>query len=224
MIKNYNLHKGYFITGTDTDIGKTYISALLFKSLKDLKIGYYKPIQTGCLINDKLIPLDTKFVCDFANEKIRDDMNSYLFNLPLSPHLASEFDKKDIEISTIVKHFSNLNSKYTTTLVEGAGGIYVPIIRNHYYMFNLIKDLNIPVILVTNGKVGSINHTMLSIKFLQDKNIPIQGIIFNQYSDTEYEKDNISIIKKESGIDNILLVEENQSTFQTETLLNFLSK
>lgn len=224
MKRNLNFHNGYFITGTDTDIGKTYISALLFKTLKDFNPGYYKPIQTGCLIENKLIALDTEFVCNFAKEKMKKEMNSYLFNLPLSPHLASEFDKKNINISTILKHFLSLNSKYTTTLVEGAGGIYVPIIRNKYHMYNLIEALNIPVIIVTNAKVGAINHTMLTINFLQNKKIAIQGIIFNQYNDTDYEKDNISYIQKESNIDNILLIKENQTTLSIDSLLNFLSK
>lgn len=224
MITN-NFEKGYFILGTDTDIGKTYISSLLFKSLLPESVGYYKPLQTGCpKIKNKLVPLDASFLCKFSDIKLKEEMSSYLFNTPVSPHLAAELDNVTIDISNVKKHFEILKSLYEILIVEGAGGLYVPIIRNEYYMFNLIKDLNLPVILVCSSKVGCINHTLLTIEFLKTKNIKIHGIIFNKFTNEFYENDNIDIVLKESNMDNYLVIKENQNIIPKIELYNFLNK
>lgn len=220
-----NLEKGYFILGTDTDIGKTYISSLLFKSLLPENVGYYKPFQTGCpKIDGDFLPLDADFLCKFSNFNLRKDMSTYLFSVPVSPHLAAELDNVEIDISKVINHFEILKKNYKTLIVEGAGGTYVPIIRNSYYMFDLIKDLDLPVILVCSSKVGCINHTLLTINFLKSKNIKIHGIIFNKFTNEFYEKDNINIVLNESNIKNHLIIKENQDIIKKDELLKFLSK
>lgn len=220
-----NLEKGYFILGTDTDIGKTYISSLLFKSLLPENVGYYKPFQTGCpKIKEEFLPLDADFLCKFSNSNLKKEMSIYLFSVPVSPHLAAELDKIEIDISKVINHFETLKKSYNLLIVEGAGGTYVPIIRNSYYMFDLIKDLNLPVILVCSSKVGCINHTLLTIEFLKSKNIKIHGIIFNKYTDEFYEKDNIDVVLNESTIKKYLIVKENQDIIEKTKLLKFLSK
>nr|WP_307775574.1 dethiobiotin synthase [uncultured Cetobacterium sp.] len=217
-----NLKDGYFIIGTDTDIGKTYISALLFKSLLPENIGYYKPIQTGCEVEDNFIPLDPKFLCDFCEIDLKDDMTTYLFKNPLSPHLASEMEKILINPQNIIDHWNNMKKNYSTTIVEAAGGIFVPIIREKYHMFDLIKDLNIPVILVCSLKIGTINHTMLTIEFLKSKNIKIQGLIFNNYSDTFYKNDNVKTILDLSKIKNYLKIYDDQKIISDIEIKKFL--
>lgn len=217
--------KGFFVIGTDTDIGKTYVSSLLFKSLLPGNIGYYKPLQTGCYKeNNKFVPLDPKFLCDFNKIDLKDEMTSFLFENPVSPHLASEIENIPISKDVIINQFFNLKNIYDITIVEAAGGLYVPIIRNEYYMFNLIKDLDIPVILVCSSKVGAINHTMLTLEFLKEKNIPIQGIIFNNYTDEFYEKDNIRVVLEASKIENYLIINNNQDIIETNNINKFLNR
>lgn len=218
------LNEGYFIIGTDTDIGKTYVSSLIFKSLSPLNVGYYKPLQTGCYKkNDIFVPLDPQFLCDFSGVSLKKDMTTYLFENPVSPHLASEMENKEINIEVLLNHWKTMKNNYQTCIVEAAGGIYVPIIRNKYYMYDFVKDLNLPVILVCSSKVGAINHTMLTIDFLKSKNIHIQGIIFNNYTDEFYEKDNIRVVLECSKITNFLIVNKNDSIIPQEKLLQFLA-
>lgn len=223
MINKMNI--GYFIIGTDTDIGKTYVSSLIFKSLKNYNIGYYKPFQTGCYLeNENLVPLDPKFLCDFSGVALKDEMTTYLFKTPVSPHLASELENIPIIMENIFKQWNTLSSKYQTTFIEAAGGIYVPIIRNQYFMFDFIKDLNLPAILVCSTKVGAINHTMLTINFLKKKNIPIQGIIFNNYTGEFYEDDNIKVVLETSKIKNHIVIKNGDKIISQEKLISFLCK
>lgn len=219
------LKTGYFIIGTDTDIGKTYVSSLIFKSLKTYNIGYYKPFQTGCYFEDeKLVPLDPKFLCDFAKTTLTPEMTTYLFETPVSPHLASELENTPIYMEKIFNQWSALKSKYQTTFIEAAGGIYVPIIRNSYFMFDFIKDLSLPVILVCSTKVGAINHTMLTLSFLKEKKIAIQGIIFNNYTKEFYEDDNIRVVLESSGLNNYLIINRGDTIISQEKLISFLEK
>lgn len=213
----------FFITGVGTDVGKTYISSLLYKELKKyMSIDYFKPIQSGCYYEDgKLIALDLKFLADFNDEEYKGERCSCKLIPEVSPHLASEIENKIIDLDLIEREFYKKISRCKNILVEGAGGIYVPIIRDKFYIYDLIKKLNLPVILVANTKVGGINHSMLSIKFLESLNIEIYGIIFNGYTGEDFEKDNIRVILKDSKIKKFLVVEKNQKNILKEELFKF---
>ena len=115
---------------------------------------------------------------------------------------------------------------YKTIIVEGAGGVYVPLVRNKYFIFNLIKDLNIPVILVCSTKVGAVNHAILTINFLKNTGIKIHGIVFNRVSENikNFEKDNIEIILKTGEIKKYLIIKENQKNISEDEILKFLEE
>lgn len=213
----------FFITGVGTDVGKTYVSSLLYKELKKyMSIDYFKPIQSGCYYEgEKLIAPDLKFLADFNGEEYKEERCSYKLVPEVSPHLASEIENKIIDIDLIEREFNKKVSKSKNILVEGAGGVYVPIIRDKFYIYDLIKRLNLPVILVANTKVGGINHSMLSIKFLESLNIKIYGIIFNGYTGEDFEKDNIKVVLKDSKIKKFLIVEKNQKNILKEDLFKF---
>lgn len=216
-------NKGYFIIGTDTDIGKTYISSLLYRSCLSKNPSYYKPIQTGCYEKDgSFIALDPEFLCKFSNIDYNPNMSSYLYKNPLSPHLASEIENYEIDPNLIKLKWKEMSSHHPINFVEAAGGIYVPILRNKFYMYDLVKLLNLPVILVSSSKVGSINHAMLTISFLKSQKIEIQGIIFNNYTDEFYEKDNIKVITECSNISNYLTVAPGQQIISEKDLNKFL--
>lgn len=219
------LNKGYFVIGTDTGIGKTYISTLLYKGIKKYEGGYYKPVQSGCFEkNGKLTAPDVDFLCNFNNIPYDSDMVTYLLEPEVSPHLASEIERKDIDVEKIIKHWEKLKEKYKYMIVEGAGGLYVPIIRDKFYIYDMIKKLNLPVIVVCSSRVGAINHSMLTINAVNNMGISIQGLIFNSPSEElEYfEKDNIDIVLKLSGIKNYLIVKKGQKEIEEKSLLKFL--
>ncbi|MGI9215265.1 MAG: dethiobiotin synthase [Gammaproteobacteria bacterium] len=152
-----------FISGTDTNIGKTIISAWL---CLHTKYAYFKPIQTGSLEQ-----LDSKVVSDLSTD-IQIYPEIYLYKTPISPHLAAILEKQEIDIAKIkLPDHKNL-------IIEGAGGLLVPL-NKKYFIIDLIFYLDIPVILVASSRLGTINHTLLSLKELKRRNINTLGVIIN---------------------------------------------
>ena len=135
----------FFVIGTDTDVGKTYVSTLFYKALKKHNFQYYKPIQSGCFLRDgKLTAPDVDFLTKFNGIPYDNSMVTYTLKEEVSPHLASEMENTNIEIENIKKHYEDLKRKYSNILVEGAGGFYVPLIRDKFYIYDLIKMFNLP--------------------------------------------------------------------------------
>jgi dethiobiotin synthetase len=151
-----------FITGTDTNVGKTLISSWIA-----LHTGfpYFKPIQTGTSYGS-----DSFEVQKLSHTKVYPE--SYAYKEPLSPHLAAKLENGTIDIEKIIlPEVNNL-------IIEGAGGVLVPI-NDTYLMVDLIKKLGAPVILVARTTLGTINHTLLSIEALRSRNIQVAGVIMN---------------------------------------------
>lgn len=180
---------GYFITGTDTGVGKTIVTAAILRSFikKGLKVGAMKVIETGCINKDGiLVPSDGMFLRDMAemNDSI-DLITPIKLENPLSPLVASRLEDTEVDIDRIFKSFESLRKKYDYLLVEGVGGLMVPISKQEkkkstfYFVRDLIKDMQLPVILVTRPTLGTINHTLLTIEALKNKKIPIKGYIIN---------------------------------------------
>ncbi len=149
-----------FITGTDTNVGKTIIAAWL---CYHLKAAYWKPLQTG---SDR----DSETVAHLTGCKVYPE--AYVLKKPLSPYSAAKFEEISLEPTTIVKP---TNAKL---IIEGAGGVMVPIQRD-FFMIDLIKQLKVPVIIVARSILGTINHTCLTIEALHARDIPILGVVLN---------------------------------------------
>ncbi len=156
---------GFFVTGIGTDIGKTVVSAVLVESLK---AHYWKPVQSGGLDFS-----DSDFIKEYTNQGLNVHHEAYVLQQPMAPFFAANLEYKKIEIQHI-----KLPKYNNTIIVEGAGGLMVPL-TDHLLVSDLIKHLNLPVILVSKNYLGSINHALLSVEYLKQKNIPIVGIIFN---------------------------------------------
>ena len=176
--------KPLFVTGIGTGIGKTIVSAVL---VEKLKADYWKPIQSGDL--DKSDSLTVQSLISNPITKMHPE--SYRLTQPFSPHKSAAID--GITIDPDAMHLPNTNN---ALIVEGAGGLMVPL-NNEFLIIDLIKKLNIEVILVSQNYLGSINHTLLSIHALKNYGIPIRGIIFNG-SDDISSKD---FILKNSGLE-----------------------
>ncbi|MFM2344995.1 MAG: Dethiobiotin synthase [Pseudomonadota bacterium] len=158
--------QAFFVTGTDTDIGKTIASAWLCNVLN---ADYFKPIQSG--IQEFQPRTDSEFIqsLNLPHTYVFDEI--YRFKQPLSPHLSSSYENVNIELNKIQLPKSN-----NKIIVEGAGGVFVPLNKDEY-IIDLIKYLNIPTIVVCRSSLGTINHTCLTIKTLQSYDIKIAGII-----------------------------------------------
>jgi|GEM_PF-124162 len=214
--------KDFFVIGTDTDVGKTYVSTLLYKALKKHNFQYYKPIQSGCFSKDgKLTAPDVDFLTKFIGVDYDDSMVTYTLKEEVSPHLASEMEGTTIEIENVKKHFEDLKKKYSNILVEGAGGLYVPLIRDKFYIYDLIKLFNLSVVLVCGTKVGSINHTMLTLNALNTMGIKLHGLVFNNYKGQFFEDDNIKVILELSKIENYLIIKNGQKEISNEEIEKF---
>lgn len=155
-----------FITGIDTGIGKTLVSAILTEKLN---ADYWKPIQSGDLDSS-----DTLKVKSLISNKVSHFFpEAYTFTQPFSPHKAAALDKVTVELENIV-----LPKTDNQLIIEGAGGLMVPL-NDNFLIIDLIKQLNAQVILVTKHYLGSINHTLLSLHALKKYGIPVIGVVFN---------------------------------------------
>ncbi|MFK5976122.1 MAG: dethiobiotin synthase [Sulfurovum sp.] len=175
-----------FITATNTDVGKTYTTLKLIKHFVQigLRVGVYKPIETGVID----LPHDASLLLgevQKTNPRFRglttEDITAYTFPLPSAPFCADR--ESIIDIEKIVEKYYTLQQKCDILLVEGAGGLLVPI-KKDFMMIDLIKKLNIPTLLVTPSKLGCINDTLLSIEALKNRDIEFDWCV-NLYQDRE---------------------------------------
>lgn len=198
---------GFFITGTDTDIGKTALSALLLTELRrrGVNAAPMKPAQTGCELrvqsSEFRVP-DLDYSISMAKMSVSEHhyelMSPFRFEPACSPHLAAELAGIEIEIDPILTAAKELAAKYEQLIIEGAGGILVPINR-HKTMLDLMKALGLPILLAARPGLGTINHTLLSIHALRDAGLDIAGIVLIETQPTEsgfIETDNISTIEQ----------------------------
>lgn len=170
-----------FIAGIDTDVGKTIITGLLAKYLlsKNINVITQKLAQTGCKgISEDVLMHRRIMDVELFNEDKNKTTCPYVFDLPASPHLSAQLQGAEIDVNEITKSTKKLEAKFDCVLLEGVGGIYVPITRTYTTLDYLLEQKH-NVILVTTPKLGSINHTLMSIDALYSRNINILGIVYN---------------------------------------------
>ena len=180
--------KPLFVTATDTDIGKTYVCAGLAHALKkmDIDVGIMKPFACG---DKQKIGFSSNDLTILANAAMVDDaediINPFFFPIPASPYTAAKNLGVKIDVEHVMKCFRKLNKIHDIMLVEGIGGIMTPILKN-YAIIDLIKDLTANTIIVTSSKIGTVNHTVLTCNMCKNMNIPIKGLIINNFDPSGY--------------------------------------
>ncbi|MEE3745023.1 dethiobiotin synthase [Campylobacter porcelli] len=182
------MSKKIFITGTGTDVGKSYISALVVKKMREfgLNVGYFKPVSSGNLADDEIIPLDVKFVRDFAKIELSySQMSAYNFIKPYSPHLSAKNENKSVNMDTIISKLNNLDEICDFMVVEGAGGVICPLRYDDekIMLLDLIKALNLSVIIVSDAALGAINQTGLTSFYLRQNGVDIKGVVLNNFDE-----------------------------------------
>ena len=205
-----NLPKSIFITGTDTSVGKTVVTASLSYCLcnKLEKVSVVKPVQTGT--SSQRI-LDIEFIYKVLNKEfVFSEHCFYSFAPPLSPKTASELIGKDIDINKIRSKIEEQQQLNDIVIIEGAGGLLVPINKD-YLMADLAKDLESPIIIVTRPGLGAINHTLLTVESAIKRGLEILGIVINNFPlvPGDCEKTNPAEIIRLTGLPVIGVVHED---------------
>jgi dethiobiotin synthetase len=175
--------KTLFITGTDTGIGKTTIAACIsaFLSLREkLDVGVMKPFESGISRRNKdLLPWDAICLREASGSTDDlDDINPYMFEAPLAPEVAANLEHIQIDIDIVDKIYKKITKKHDIVLIEGAGGVLVPIKKDFFYA-DLIEKWDASAIIISRIGLGTINHTLLTCSYLQSRGIKIIGVILN---------------------------------------------
>ncbi len=192
------MDKELLITGIDTDIGKSIATGMIARFLrqKGINLITQKMVQTGCIdFPEDLLIHRSLMGVDLFREDKEHLTCPYLFKHPASPHLAAEMEGRQIDPGVIRRQTLSLKKKFDLVLVEGAGGLQVPLNRE-MSILDYIETYKIPVVLVSSSKLGSINHTLLSLDALKQRNIDLKGVVYNRYpvSDTHIADDSVSVI------------------------------
>ena len=190
---------GLFITGTDTEIGKTFVSSLLIKLLAEegLNVVGMKPIASGAKVIDGLLKNEDALSLMAASNVEVDyqSINPYVFEPAVSPHIAAEEAGVEIGIDKIKKHFDQLQKKSDVVVVEGVGGWYAPLSTN-CTVADLAEELNQPIILVVGLRLGCLNHALLTAQAIRQLGLPVAGWIANHVEeDFSFAEKNISTLK-----------------------------
>ena len=213
------MSKGLFITGTGTDLGKTYIAGLIVKKLADAKqsAAYYKAAMSG---NDRradgsLIPGDALFVQKTAGiSQPLEEMCPYVYEHAYSPHLASRIEGHPVQIDVVKAGYYKVCSAYDFVTMEGSGGILCPICFDEakIQLEDVIRELHLPSILIADAGLGTINSVVLTVEYMKAKNLPVKGIIYNHYHGNDVmEDDNIFMCEYMTGLPTLAKVKDGDT-------------
>lgn len=213
--------KGIFITATGTDVGKTYISALLVKKMREigLSCGYYKPAMSG-IEEGKLSDVEYVFKIGGLDGNPMDFV-SYPFIEALSPHLAAKRVGVSINVGKIKADFDEISKGYEYILVEGAGGITCPFNLDNQKLLltDVIRTLGLDTIIVADAALGTINSTLLTVEYARHKGIGVRGIILNNYDENDFmHVDNKNQIENLTGIKVISKVKKDETDIEIVNL------
>ncbi|MBP5366678.1 MAG: ATP-dependent dethiobiotin synthetase BioD [Bacteroidales bacterium] len=191
----------YFISGVDTDSGKTYVTARMASYLhhRGVSVITQKPVQTGCRSNiaDDLIEHRKVMGCGALPEDREGRTCTYIFKAPFAPQYAAQLEGVQIDLDNIDRDIRYLLSRYRVVLVEGIGGLMVPL-NDESMVIDYIASRKMPLILITTSKVGGINHALLSIEACKNRDIDLHTVVYNRMpgDDKAMADDTLSVIEK----------------------------
>ena len=218
------MSKAVFLTGTGTDIGKTYISGLIVKKLAEAgkNPAYYKAAMSG---NDRradgsLIPGDALFVQKTSGiSQPLEEMCPYVYENAWSPHLASRVEGNPVDFEVVRKGFLETADKYDYITMEGSGGILCPLCfdERRIQLEDVIREFELSSILVADAGLGTINSVVLTAEYMKARSLPIKGIIFNHYHPGNImEDDNIFMCEHMTGLPVIAKVQDDATELETD--------
>ena len=212
--------KGYFVTATGTDVGKTFVTALLVKKWRDSGIdaGYYKAALSGAELRDgKWVAGDADYVKRIAGlSDSQEQLVSYVYKEAVSPHLAARKEGNPVELTKVKTDFEAACTRHEFIFAEGSGGIICPIRYDDQKIFleDVIKTVNLPILVVTTAALGSINACVLTVEYARSRGLDIRGLIVNRYGSSgnlEMEDDNIRMMQDLTGLEVIAKVKDGDT-------------
>lgn len=209
--------KAIFVTGTGTDVGKTYVTGLLVKKIRDAGLdgSYYKAALSGAEPDGQgnLVPGDAAWVKETAGLKDPlTDLVTYVYREAVSPHLAARINHRPVELETIREAFQKVRARHEYLTMEGSGGILCPLRwdeRQHLLLEDMIRALDLGCLLVADAGLGTINSTVLTVEYLQHRSISVRGILFNRWKPGDrMQEDNRAMVEELTGIPVLACVKE----------------
>jgi dethiobiotin synthetase len=216
------MSKGIFITATGTDIGKTYVTALLVKKLREkgLNAGYYKSALSGAKNVDES---DAGYVNAFAGiGQDKTTLVSYLYENAVSPHLAAQIEGNPVDMQRVLTDFEQVKARYDYVVVEGSGGIVCPIRYDetaHIFLEDIIRAMELNTLIIADAGLGTINAVVLTVEYLRRRNIGVCGVILNRYTGGVMQDDNIKMIEAITSIPIIALVNPDETDLKIDIAL-----
>ncbi|MCF6094288.1 dethiobiotin synthase [Microaerobacter geothermalis] len=197
------MRKGLFVTGTDTDVGKTFVTSAIAGALRKMGIdvGVFKPMQSGTRRED---PNSDAFILKATSEDSSplEDIAPFTFEEPLAPYVAAKRQGLDISLEEVLQVWRRREKEHEFFLVEGAGGLAVPLGRS-YLVSDVAKAIGLPLLIVARPDLGTVNHTLLTIQFAKSMGLEIVGVIVNGLMEEQQsvaEQTNPALIEEFSGI------------------------
>lgn len=221
------MSKGIFITATGTDIGKTFVTGLVVKKLRDagLNAGYYKAALSGAELqpDGSWLPGDAAYVAKTAGiPEQPENLVSYIYKEAVSPHLAALREGNPVDLDKVAADFQAACAKYAYVTVEGSGGIICPIRWDEQKILleDIIKKLGLGTLVVSNAALGSINACVLTVYYLQQHGIPVRGIILNNYDGSDFmQADNKKMMEAITGVPVLAEVKANDKELDMDVQL-----
>ncbi|MBQ7480175.1 MAG: dethiobiotin synthase [Selenomonadaceae bacterium] len=201
--------KCLFVTGTGTDVGKTYVTGLIVKSLRDagMSAGYYKAAVSGATMDETghLCPDDAAYVDSLAGlHAPMEKLVSFVYPDAVSPHLAAKLSHVPLDMEKVQRDFYEARDSYDYLTVEGSGGIVCPLrwdAVEHIGLDDLVRWMGIPVLVVAGSGLGTINATVLTVEHLHHCHIPVRGIVLNRFhKENVMEQDNLRMVEEMTSV------------------------
>lgn len=214
------MRKGLFVTGTGTDVGKTYVTGLLVKTLQDCGAhsAYFKAATSGNErdVRGQLVPGDALYVKEQSGiDQPLDSMCPYLYEAAVSPHLASMMEGTPLMLSHVLRCYDVLCTSYDYVTLEGAGGIVCPLRFDDQKILqeDFIKARPMNVVLVADAGLGTINAVVLSVEYMVERDISVKGMIFNRFEPgSRLHEDNVKMCECLTGVPTLACVKEGDTT------------
>lgn len=201
------MNSGIFITGTDTGVGKTIVTAALALHMKrkGIAVGVMKPIETGITSSGLARSDAARLQAVIESDDALGAICPFQFELPLAPFAAAQAERREIDLGVIQKVHRLMAGRYEYVVAEGIGGVHVPIGRN-IDVFDLIARLRLPVVVVGRSGLGGINHALLTVEALRRRRIPVAALVLNQTRPARsklerlQERTTVEILRKQAGV------------------------
>ena len=208
--------KALFITGTGTDVGKTFVTGLIVKKLKDSgkNAAYYKAAMSGNprRPDGSPIPGDARYVKEISGiTQPLSSMCPYVYETAVSPHLASRLEGNPVRMEVVLEGFYKLMAQYDYVTMEGSGGILCPLCfdEGELWLEDVIQTLGLSCLIVADAGLGTINSVVLTTEYLRAKHIPVKGILFNHFHPEDVmEEDNLRMCEHRTGLPVLACVRE----------------